>query len=403
MNQDSDLQPLPGPRLDFLYTNIGRGHPFYLDGILEALVRRGDIRLVRTPADVFQVATGLSRLAWRSARWLYRRGSSPGPVAALYRRLRANANYNRPSFTLNLMGRDIRRRYLNEATPLVVAHPTLVAILRGRPKLVYQHGELVAPSESLVTGAWKVLVPTSAVAQPFISCGYEEGDVVTTGLCVEPPLVKQAEDAFDSRMKRLRGARALVGAFFSSGAEPRLHVEKLVYAARSAVSYGGKVILFARKDGVLARRAVARLAGLGTQFVSVDSREYLPSELPEVLLVRYRSRREENGLVAALFAAFDYFVAPSHERSHWALGLGLPMFVVGPGIGPFAPLNRDVLMAAGVAAEIDSVSRASVFGKSMTQLRTDGTLTQMALAGWGRRPIDGFNVTARFLSDVIGA
>ena len=32
-------------------------------------------------------------------------------------------------------------------------------------------------------------------------------------------------------------------------------------------------------------------------------------------------------MTSALFDHFDFFMAPSHERTCWAFGLGLPMFI----------------------------------------------------------------------------
>ena len=385
------------PHINFLYTNIGRGHPFYLDGILEALVRRGNIKLVKSESDVFDVSRGLSRFAWQAARWMYRKGSSPGIVAAMYKKLRSSADYNRPGAILRLMGRDLRRRFSLDPNPVVVAHPTLVAILKGRHGLIYQHGELVTPTEEVVAGASKVLVPTDGAAAPFIDFGYDSRDVVVTGLCIEPSLVRQAGDAFAARLKRVGGDNPLIGTFFSSGAEPRRHIEKLVRAAASAASHGGKALLFAQRDGLLANQAARGFTMKGIEFGSVDSRQFLPADLPPALIVQYASRREENGFMAQLFPMFDYLVAPSHERTNWALGLGLPMFVVGPQIGPFAPLNCELLVHAGVAEQIDSNSAADAFGERLNHLRATGKLVEMAKAGWGKYRIDGFDKIAEFL------
>lgn len=385
------------PRINFIYTNIGRGHPFYLDGILEALIRKGNIGLVRCQTDVFEVSRGLSRVAWRVARWMYQHGSSPGLVGAVYNRLRSSADYNRPSLMLTLMGRDTRQKFFDDLTPLIVAHPTLVAILKDRQSLIYQHGEIAAPREAIVQGASKVLVPTAGTARPFIESGYNSDDVVVSGLCIEPSLVRQARDAFTARLERISGNNPLVGAFFSSGAEPRQHVEKLVLAAASVVAHGGKVILFAQKDRTFAKKAANHFVSNGVEFTNVDSHGFIPTDLPPVLIVQHASRREENLFTARLLVMFDYFVAPSHERTNWALGLGLPMFIVGPPIGPFAPLNRDRLVEAAVAEQIESDSAASEFGLRLNHLRSGGKFAEMAKAGWGKLNIHGFDNIAEFL------
>jgi hypothetical protein len=383
------------PRISFLYTNIGRGHPFYLDGILEALIRKGNIKLVREESDVFEVSHGLSKAMWKAARWMYRKGSSPGIVGALYRKLRSKADYNRPSFILKTMGRDIRRRFLTDPSSLVVAHPTLIAILKGRQNLIYQHGENATPKEAIVAGASRIIVPTEETAKPFLHFGYKRDEITVSGLCIEPALAKQAEDAFESRLTRIKGNAFLVGAFFSSGAEPKQHVEKLVQAAASAATHGGKAILFTQRNGTFAKQAQRHFRNGGIEFANTDSRGLIPTDLPSALIVQHSCRREENHFTARLFPRFDYFVAPSHERTNWALGLGLPMFIVGPPIGPFAPLNRDCLIEAGVAELIDS--GANVFGRSLESLRSKGRLAEMAKAGWGKLDISGFDTIAQFL------
>lgn len=391
------------PHINFLYTNIGRGHPFYLDGILEALIRKGNIKLVRGQTDVFEVSKGVSKIAWKAARWMYRKGSSPGIVGIVYSRIRSNANYNRESVTLTVMGRDIRRRFMHDSVPLVVAHPTLVAVLKGKQDVIYQHGEIAAPTEAVVMGASQVLVPTVKTAEPFIQSGYKHDQVVITGLCLEPSLVRQAQDAFTSRQERISGNNPLVGAFFSSGAEPKQHVDKLIQAAVSAVEHGGKAILFTQKNGNFARAAAKRFMASAIEFLEVDSRQLIPGDLPPALTIRHASRREENLFTAQLFPIFDYFVAPSHERTNWALGLGLPMFIVGPSIGPFAPLNRNHLLQAGVAKQIDSNAAAEGFGSNLDRLRSTGEFVEMAQAGWGKLDIHGFdNIAEFFISHFAG-
>jgi hypothetical protein len=113
----------------------------------------------------------------------------------------------------------------------------------------------------------------------------------------------------------------------------------------------------------------------------------------------YESRAELDTCVAQHFDRFDYFVAPAHERTHWALGLGLPMFVLGPDIGPFAPLNHARLLAAGAAGTIHTNSSAELFGATLSEWRTTGKLAKMAGCGFGNYAIDGF---AR-IADVLAA
>ena len=389
-------------KIHFLYTNIGRGHPFYLDGVIDALIRKGDIRLVRRETDVFTLSSFLPRQAWNMARWLYVKGSSGKLTGFIYKQLRQSSDYNRDGLFLRLMGTGIRARLFDDTDPVIVAHPTLVGILRGRPGVLYQHGELATPTEALVRGAEAVFVPTRKAAESFYKIGYRREDVVVTGLCVEPALVRQAGDCFRARLERFMHAGPMTGAFFSSGAEPEQHVRKIVAAVESSTSRNGRAIIFAQAGGALEMAVKRRFARNDTPIIVIDSTDTIPAETPPVLLVLFKSRREENILTAQLFPRFDYFVAPAHERSNWALGLGLPLFTLGPAIGPFASLNRVNLLEQGVTLELGSIHNARTFGATLRRLHSEGRLRKMAQAGWGKYPIQGFDVIATWLTERYG-
>lgn len=390
-------QPLVKPidkinqQVEFLYTNIGRGHPFYLDGIIEAIIRSGSISMVRSQSDVFELSSGLSLGLWRLARWLYLRGSSDGIIGSLYARIRRDNNYDPESLSVRLLGRQLRAKYRNSLETKIVAHPLLVSILNEHKRLVYQHGEVVVPSEAIVPGAETVMVPTDQAAQPFLEAGYERSSIFVSGLCIEPTLVSQAETAFHSRIQRFEGDAPLTGAFYSSGAEPKQHVEALVKAAVAAGKAGNRVIVFAQRNGRLELSVTEQFSALEVPLARFDATTPLPTELPAALLVSSASRREESRLTAQLFPYFDYFVAPSHERTNWALGLGLPMFILLPTIGPFAPLNREILLSSGVAEDL-----------GLTGARLErGQLLKMASSGWGNYPIDGFAQIADYITERI--
>jgi hypothetical protein len=390
-------------KVRFVYTNIGRGHPYYLDGIIEALVRSGRIGIARNQTDVFELSRGASLLAWRVARYLYRRGSSGGPTGRLYSRIRSDADYNRRSRLLDIMGKDLRRALADSSDPVVVAHPSLVGILRGREDLIYQHGEVVAPRESLVNGASLVVVPTDGVAQLFISRGYRPSEIFVSGLCIEPALVKQAADSFERRIAPLQNSNCLVGAYFSSGAEPADHVAMLVEAAVSAVMSGGHALIFAAHNGRLIKQAADTIQSNRLALSVLGVQGDLDVTSAGATLIPFASRREETSLTARLFATFDYLVAPSHERTNWSLGLGLPMFILSPVVGPFAPLNRDALLRAQVAEQLTAQCTPRTFGERLNHLRRSGRLLNMAQAGWGRFNLDGFHKIAALLHERYGA
>lgn len=385
--------------ISFLYTNIGRGHPFYLDGVAEELDRQGPACLHKTTYDVFQVSSGWSRMAWKAVRWLYRKGSSGGGIGRLYRYLRQGSDYNRPTLILRLLGRDLQKTLGRTDGPLVVAHSSLVGMLEGRSDLIYQHGELVTPPESVVFGADTVCVPTDRAAQPFLKAGYKRSQVLVTGLCIEPALLAQAEIAFASRLKRLTSEAALSGLFVSSGAEPRQHITALISSITSSMRGGGQALVLAHAGGRLEKslQTMCRRENLpltrckaGTSVVDLRAR---------CLLALYNTRRQESELAAELFAAADYLVAPPHERTNWALGLGLPMFALTPTVGPFAPLNLELLLKSGTAAALGDEIEASAFAATLTRFRRSGRLARMARQGWGRYDLNGFSRIAAYLID----
>lgn len=390
-------------RIQFLYTNIGRGHPFYLDGIIEALIRRGQIGLVRGETDVFAISGGVTKAAWRLVRFLYHVGSTGGVMGRFYNRLRESTDYNHPGLLQRILSRSVARAYDEQADPVVVAHPILVAALSGRSNVIYQHGELAAPSESLVRGAAKVLVPTEETARPFVKSGYARESVLVTGLCIEPSLVRQAEDAFDNRLERLEQTESRTGAFFSSGAEPPEHVHKLSLAAASVAREGGRVIIFAKQHGRLQRVCKEQFERHCLPYSIIAERDPVIEESDAVTLVIYSSRRELTHRTAQLFPAFDFMVAPAHERSNWPLGLGLPMFIVGPQIGSFAPHNQRRLLDEEVAVSIDTEDQAKTLERLVLGADSTGRLTAMARGGWDRYPINGFETIADFLHNEYAA
>lgn len=367
------------PKIILLTSDIGRGHPFYLDGIAESW--QASDRLPIWYTSVFRECKGRSLAAWRLVRWLYVQGASNPFIKRPYQLLRHSNDYNQRSAMLNLLGSDLQKQFSNSDVPLVVDHPVLVAALRGRKNLIYQHGELVVPKEALVQGASYVLVPTESAARQFHGAGYSASQIIVTGLCIEPEMAKAGESTYNERVNRLCRKSPLTIAFFSSGAEPRDHIVALSAAIRSCIESGHRAIIIARHNGKLARKS--------TSLIQNENGS---------LLCTYQTRAELDRITAEHFPHFDCFAAPSHERSNWALGLGLPMFIVDPAIGTFAPLNRELLLAADVAMPIEDAENPKPCGDLLHELRDSGKLAQMAHAGWGREPIDGFAHICSFLA-----
>ncbi|MEE8150091.1 MAG: hypothetical protein V3T75_06520, partial [candidate division Zixibacteria bacterium] len=236
-----------------------------------------------------------------------------------------------------------------------------------------------------------------SAAEPFINSGYSKENVVVTGLCIEPGLQRQAEQAYLSRLSRIETANRLTGAFFSSGAEPKPHMEKLVMAAASVVSEGHNVIVFAKRGGRLAHLFKRTFDRENLKFPTIDEDSQNLNLETQAMLCLYSSREVESKLTCGLFEKLDFFVAPSHERTNWALGLGLPMFILEPPIGPFSPLNREVLLGSGVAQGVETIARARQFGKTLKEMQKNGKLLRMSESGWEKHPILGFQTIADFL------
>ncbi len=367
--------------IELLSSDIGRGHPSYLDGIETALLQK---HIPHHYETVFTVSTGVSSIAWKGVRWLYRHGSSHPLVKDGYQALRKTNDYNTSSLMLSLLARSLKKKYFSAMTPLVVDHPVLVAAMRGRQQLVYQHGELVVPQEALVRGEHTVFVPTHETAQVFIDAGFSRKQIIVTGLCIESELVRLSQTAYQQRLSRFANASSMSIAFFSSGAEPKEHVDVLIASIRSAVTNGHTALVFAKQNGRFER-------GIKDTAQSIDAKyKHL------IDYVTYTSRYELDMLTARAFPCFDCFVAPPHERSNWAVGLGLPMFIVEPTIGTFSPLNRALLLEQKVAVSLADNSLS--FADRLAKLQSSGELADMAKAGWGKHQITGFERIASFLA-----
>jgi hypothetical protein len=360
--------------ISFLGSEVGRGHPFYLDGLLHALQSKRE-DAIACVTDVFRVSRGVSLLAWKSVLASYTIAGRGGPLAAVYHRVRGGTDYDRESLLLNVLGRDLRR-WAGGRGILVVDHPAVVGALGGRDDVWYLHGEMVAPPEAIVRKAARVFLPTEDTAGWFMRGGIHPERLLVTGICVEPGLVPGAFGRMDERRARIVGRGPLTLGFFSSGAEPTLHVAALAAGAASVTAAGHRAIVFAKRRGRLA--AALRSAGGDPEIVGFEGR----AELDQVTAER--------------FPELDAVVSPPHERSNWAVALGVPFLLVGPDLGPFAPRNRSLLLRSGVAAEIESVAAARQLAATVDGLRSSGRLLKMSELGAGL-PFRGFERAADLL------
>jgi len=381
--------------LNIIYTNIGRGHPFYLDGIVRRLEASYADRIEINIENVFGLSTGMARYAWKLIRYLYHAGSQGGAVGFVYDILRKKRSAGGDGIAVRILSRGIREFVNQNRYPTLVAHPLLVTMISDIVPVYFVHGEHAVPDEAAVKGAKQVFVPTENAAAAFINKGVGEDITHITGLCIEEELAAGAKLCFENRMERLSGEQPPIGGFFSSGAEPEAHVDKIIRMLISLKNADMKAVVLCKQGGRFekALKKNLRINIIESKFPDGES------SIRSIAAISYESRDELDELSARISPHFDYIVAPSHEKTNWALGLGLPIFILHPIIGTFSPLNRKILVDSKTAFDIDTFEKASGFSSILMRLKNDGILRKMATNGFGRNEIDGFLKIASFLVD----
>jgi len=384
-------------RLNILYTNIGRGHPFYLDGIVKALRQDYNDEIDLNIIDVFSLSNGISLSLWKLIRAVYHRGSQGGPFGKIYAQLRKSSRPDRYGLTARILARNIRAYLKEHVDPTLVAHPVLVPMISDLVPVYYQHGEIAVPGVAAISGARIIYLPIEHSNKKYNETAKTQARTFISGLCIENSLASKAKDLFTARIKRLEENSHVIGAFFSSGAEPSAHVKKIIAALDSIHREDFKGIVFCRAGGRL-EHGLLNLDYV-KRFDPFDINENFLEAIKKtsVVAVIYTDRKKESDCTAALFKYFDYFVAPSHERTNWAVGLGLPMFILHPTIGPFSPLNREYLIECLVARDLKTDEDAVNFGSILRQSIKDRSLLYMAQNGFGKHQLNGFSTIAAHL------
>ena len=141
-----------------------------------------------------------------------------------------------------------------------------------------------------------------------------------------------------------------------------------------------RVIAFLGTDLVKARNFLSDLNRLSSQRGKSSA---------SILFVSCNNRSDYQKRVNRLLPLLDVFVAPSHEHTSWALGLGLPIFVLFPMIGNYAkdnfrfPINKVLLF------QYQHDRMPKNLGITFRELRSAGMLLKMAENGFGRFSING--------------
>ncbi len=375
------------PPIIAIYTNIGRGHPSYLDSLLQILQEKGQKIVYRT---IFEESEGLSLLAWKLVERLYFIGGKGGIRTKLYNWLRSSqTDVSSDSAFLKILGRDLREKYQDFKGICLVAHPVVARILRDACRTWYVHGEIAAPPECAVKGVEKIFVPLEETKKRLISCGADPESIVVTGLMIEPKLVDTTEESFQDRLKRIESDEPLTIGFFTSGAYPKEHVEKILWGAKSVIEQKTRAIVFTGTCPKKFEWFKKQMQKRGLKIMEDREEAFEKQENGNVWLVTRKTRQAETQRAVELLPEMDAFVAASHERTNWAVGLGLPMFVLFPLIGTFASLNFDFAQRQKVVYLLDSLEKAKTMGKIITELRQNGQLTEMAQKGFGVHKING--------------
>lgn len=393
------------PSIIGLSSEIGRGHPNYLDSVWTLLEReypRPDAALAWW--TLFERTSGIPHVGWCAVRRLYQAGGSGGLATFTYNALRHRRGApGRGGLAVDLLGRDLRAALTGYNGICLVAHPILAQIASQVCRTWYIHGEIAAPPECAVRGVERVVAPLERTAERLVAAGAERSSMVVTGLVVEPDLVPNAEDAVRTRLERIRSGEPLTVGFFTSGAYPKEHMRMLVHAARSVVEQGMRAIIFCGTKASVFRRLRGKALDWGIPSAAdsgADDQTMRDSfEERRLMLVHRGTRRALTRRAIELVPQLDLFVAAAHERTNWAVGLGLPMWVLLPHIGTFAAENFAFATERGVALPLGAEADAALLGQTIEKARTDRTLADMAQRGFRHLPIDGARHTAGLIME----
>jgi hypothetical protein len=379
-----------------IYTDIGRGHPNYLDSVLRYLRQHHPESAKRIEkTSVFDISKGLSLQAWKIVRMLYRIGSRGGPVSEAYSKLRSNGSaQSGHSILLSILGKDIITHLSQRNETCVVEHPIVARIIGDRWPVFYVHGEIAAPRESAVQSVSKVYVPLASTAEKMIAAGVRAESVVTTGLMLEPELCPDLNRIVEARLARLRQSERfpLTIGFFISGAYPHRHVELMVAGALSCRRHNCRVRMFWGADTKKAMKLRDRFQQAGVT-VTLDDGTGDPRN-GDLVIVSVPSREAETIKSTQYIPQLDLFCAAPHERVNWAVGVGLPMIAIVPPIGSFAPENLRFVMESGCGIALSTGTDFANLGELVSMMRKDGRLHRMCIAGRSTCDVNGTQAVA---------
>lgn len=373
-----------------IYTDIGRGHPSYLDSVLLSLkwhhkpVYR---RIAQT--NVFEISRGLSLTGWRAVRSAYRLGSRGGFISSIYSRFRSSrSEFDPKSAVVRILQRDLLEYLSGYKGICIVAHPLVANMLKKEHRVFYVHGEIAAPPESAVRDIERVYVPLGATAEKMRSYGVDPEYIVKTGLVLEPMILNDLSGVIFDRQVRLdsRDAKPAVG-FAISGAYPREHVRFMTESAIALLEYGCKVRFFWGSNTVEANRLQLHLIKAGFEPV-ITSVPYEPVQFDPAVIVTGR-REIETTISTKYIPQLDLLVAAPHERTNWAVGAGLPIAALTPTIGSFAPENLAFILERGCGFAVSTRDPADKLVSQIVRYTKSGKIIDMVRSGTTMKNIKG--------------
>ncbi|MEO0097191.1 MAG: hypothetical protein ABIK78_03735 [candidate division WOR-3 bacterium] len=337
---------------------IGRGHPNYLNLLKQEL---------NIPYFYIEIPLNINII--KLLNFLYKNSPRNLFSLSIYNKLREKGET--PNFLIKKLNREIKRFLPKEKYLIVVSHPILVKALEEKENLYYLHCENAFPKEA-VCNAKKIFVPLEITKEKAISYGMDKEKIVVTNLFIEKELVTLKEMGYEKRIERIKNKERLSCAIFLSGAYPKFHIKEIFKYIKYFSLNNIRTFLF---------------SGINYSYYLYFQRKLFSEG---VYVIKSKNWEEEIKKFQEIFLDIDFFIAASHERTNWALGLSLPMFVLSPFIGSYAYENYEIAKNYGIASlleDIKNLNRNDLYRK----------LLQMNISCYNKFFTNGAKVTSEII------
>ncbi|MCS7250633.1 MAG: hypothetical protein N2323_06880 [candidate division WOR-3 bacterium] len=304
---------------------IGRGHPNYLNLLKKEL---------NIPYFYIEIPLNISIV--KLLNFLYK--NSPKNLITLYGYNLLRKKGEIPNFFIKKIKKEIEKFLPKERHLIIVSHPILAKALEDREDIYYLHCENAFPKEAKCN-AKKIFAPLEITKKKAISYGIEKEKIVITNLFLEEELISLKEVAYEKRLERIKNKEKLSCAIFLSGAYPKVHIKKIFKYIKYLSLNNIRTFLF---------------SGINYSYYLYFQRKLF---IEGIYVIRSKDWEEEIKKFKEIFLDIDFFISASHERTNWALGLSLPMFVLTPFIGSYAKENYEIAKNYGVALLLEEIKK----------------------------------------------